>query len=401
MSEPSNEQTAPPDAIETADPLDAVTSIAAVVERHAEEADRTRRLPPAVVDALHDAGLYRLLLPARYGGTELSPVVYLQVMEQLASLDASTAWCIGQANGCAMSAAYLDPDVADRIWGRDPRAVLAWGPGPATAVVDGDGYRLTGKWSFASGGNHANWLGGHAPIVDADGNTVLTGSGRRAERTMLMPADEVEMTDTWDVIGLRGTGSDSFSVDDHFVSHAYSVSRDDPAERRSTGLLYLFPAMSLYAIAFSATALGIARAMFDEFLDLVGDKRPRLAKQVLRDNHITQAETAESFARLSAARAYLSNEVEEIWHDVNRNGSLTIEQRMRIRLAATYAIHQAKTVADTVYDAAGATAIFADNGFERRFRDIHTVAQQLQGRKGHFQTVGAYMFGHPANMAVI
>jgi len=401
MTETSNEQAASQDAVEAADPRDAVASIAAVVESHAEEADRTRRLPPAIVDALHGAGLYRLLLPARFCGAELSPVIYLQVMEQLASLDASTAWCIGQANGCAMSAAYLDPDVADRIWGQDPRAVLAWGPGPATAVVDGDGYRLTGKWSFASGGNHASWLGGHAPIVDADGNAVLTGSGRRAERTMLMPASEVEMTDTWDVIGLRGTGSDSFSVDDRFVSHAFSVSRDDPAERRNPGLLYLFPAMSLYAIAFSATALGIARAMFDEFLDLVGDKRPRLAKQVLRDNHITQAETAESFARLSAARAYLSNEVEEIWHDVNRNGSLTVEQRMRIRLAATYAIHQAKAVADTVYDAAGATAIFADNGFERRFRDIHTVAQQLQGRKGHFQTVGAYMFGQKADMAVI
>jgi alkylation response protein AidB-like acyl-CoA dehydrogenase len=394
-------QTSPDDTQDIADPLARLAAIAPIIEDNAEEADRTRRLPEPIVDALHDAGLYRMLLPAQFGGAELSPVVYLQVMEALASLDASTAWCIGQANGCAMSAAYLDPAVSDRIWGQDPRAVLAWGPGPATAVVDGDGYRVTGNWAFASGGNHANWLGGHARIVDADGNPVLAQDGTAAERTFLLPAAEIEMTENWDVIGLRGTGSDSFSAKDYYVSHDYSISRDDPAERRCNTPLYQFPAMSLYAIAFSATALGIARATFDQFLELVGTKRPRLAKQVLRDNHLTQAEAAESFARLSAARAYLSNEVEDIWHEVRAENQVTIEQRMRIRLAATYAIHQAKSVVDTIYDAAGATAIFRTNGFERRFRDMHTVAQQLQGRKGHFQSVGAYMFGHPADMSVI
>lgn len=384
-----------------ADPLARVAAIAPIIAAGAEEAERIRRLPPAVVDALHDAGLYRMLLPKPFGGEELEPPVYFRVLEALASHDASTAWCIGQANGCAMSAAYLDPAVSDEIWGQDPRAVLAWGPGPAKVVSAGDGYRVSGNWSFASGGRHANWLGGHGKILDADGNQTHFPDGRVAERTLLIPATDVEMVENWDVIGLRGTGSDSFNVDNLFVRHDHSVARDEADERRYDAPLYKFPMMSLYAIAFSGTALGIARAIFDEFLGLVDEKRPRLSKQVLRDNAVTQYDVAQAKARLGAAKAYVASEVEEIWDQVAAENRVTIEQRMRIRLASTYAIHEAKAVVDTIYDAAGATAIFNSNGYERRFRDMHTVAQQLQGRKNHFQTVGAFMFGLEPDLAVI
>jgi indole-3-acetate monooxygenase len=210
---------------------------------------------------------------------------------------------------------------------------------------------------------------------------------------MLFPAACAELVDVWHVSGLRGTGSDTFTVTDLFVPHAYSVSRDDPAERRQLGPLYCLPAGSLYASGFAGVAMGLARAMLDAFVELARDKTPRGGRRTLRDNHVVQSQVAQSEARLRSARMFLLGSLEEIWQEVGRSGSLALDQRMTIRLAATYAIHQARDVADTVYDGAGSSAIFTAGAFERRFRDIHAVTQQLQGRASHFETVGQFLLG--------
>ncbi|MDP6345359.1 MAG: acyl-CoA dehydrogenase family protein [Alphaproteobacteria bacterium] len=368
----------------------------------ADRAEHDRRLPPELLDALHEAGLFRLLLPRPFDGAELGPPDFFRTIEAVAEVDASTAWCLCQANGCAMSAAYLDAPVAEAIWGDDPRAVLAWGPGAnCRALEDGEGYRLSGSWSFISGGHHASWLGGHAVIAAADGTPRQSPEGGPLVRTLLYPADLASVTEIWDVIGLRATGSDNFAVADLPVPGEYALDRDQASARRYRAPLYLFPAMSLYAAGFAGTALGIARAMLEGFKALAVDKRPRLARQVLRDQGMVQAETAQSAARLGAARAFLLSELEDIWAAVVASDELTIDQRMRIRLAATHAIHEAKAVGDAAYELAGATAIFAGNAFERRFRDMHTVVQQLQGRRGHYQTVGAYLLGQPPDLSVI
>jgi alkylation response protein AidB-like acyl-CoA dehydrogenase len=259
-------------------------------------------------------------------------------------------------------------------------------------AVDG-GYRVTGTWSFASGCRHATWLGAHCPIVLPDGTPRRRANGQREERTMLFPAASAELVDVWHVSGLRGTGSDAFAVTDLYVPHAYSVSRDDPAERRQTGPLYCFPAGSLYASGFAGVALGLARAMLDAFVELARDKTPRGGRRTLRDNHVVQAEVARAEARLRSARMFLLGSLREIWGDVGRSGELALEHRMTIRLAATYAIHQARDVADAAYAAAGSSAIFTAGAFERRFRDIHAVTQQLQGRAAHFETVGQFLLG--------
>src|ERR1700760_567153 len=138
------------------------------------EIERTRRLPPALLDKLHEAGLFSLLLPRSSNGIETDPMTFFHVIETIARADASTAWCLSQAGGCAMSAAYLDLPVAHAIFGNDPRAVLAWGPGPkVTAVECEGGYMVTGVWSFNSGGRHATWLGAHCPIFKSDGSPRL------------------------------------------------------------------------------------------------------------------------------------------------------------------------------------------------------------------------------------
>lgn len=365
------------------------------IEAHADQIEHERRLSGPVLDALHGAGMFRLLLPRSLDGAEVDPATFAAVIEEIARADASTAWCLCQASGCSMSAAYLPPHVAGEVFGRDPRAVLAWGPGPdARALAVEGGYRVTGTWSFASGCRHATWLGGHCPISEADGTPRRHGDGKRVERTMLFPVSSAQIVDVWHVSGLRGTGSDAFTVADLLVPHEYSISRDDPAERRQPGPLYCFPTGSLYASGFAGVALGIARRMLDGLVGLAKEKTPRGYKRPLRDNAVIQSQVGYAEGQLQAARRFLLGSLEDIWRSVGSSGTLTLDQRVQIRLASTYAIHQAKAVADMAHHAGGATSIFIESAFDRGFRDIHAVTQQLQGRQAHFETVGQFLLGH-------
>ena len=357
----------------------------------ADEIERRRELPEPVVDALVERGLYRLLLPRSLGGAELLPARFVPVIEQIANADASTAWCLNQASGCSMTAAYLEPAAACEIFG-GLRGILAWGPGPGSARIVEGGYRVTASWSFASGSHNATWLGCHVPIVEADGTPRLNCDGSPVVRTMLFPKANARMTDIWHVIGLKGTGSDKFSVEDLFVPQRHTATRDDET-RREQGLLYRFSSLQLYAAGFAGVAMGIARSTLDAFVALAHDKVPFRSAGTLRDNHLVQSQVAQAEARLSAAHAFLLGSLQEITAEVERAGQITLDQRMVIRLASTFAIHQSLQVVDTAYHAAGATAIFEENPFERRFRDIHTGSQQLQGRQEHFETAGQYLLG--------
>jgi indole-3-acetate monooxygenase len=357
----------------------------------ADEIERRRELPEPVVNALVERGLFRMLLPRSLGGAELLPADFVPVIEEIAKADASTAWCLNQASGCSMTAAYLEPAAAREIFG-GPRGILAWGPGPGTARVVKGGYRVTASWSFASGSHNASWLGCHVPVVEADGTPRLNPDDSPVIRTMLFPKSNARMTDIWHVIGLKGTGSDRFSVEDLFVPQKHSATRDDDI-RREQGLLYRFSSLQLYAAGFAGVAMGIARSTLDAFVALARDKVPFRSAGTLRDNHLIQSQVAQAEARLSAARAFLLRSLEEITAEVACVGHITLDQRMVIRLASTFAIHQSLQVVDAAYHAAGSTAIFAENPFERRFRDIHTVSQQLQGRQEHFETVGQYLLG--------
>jgi alkylation response protein AidB-like acyl-CoA dehydrogenase len=368
--------------------------LAGLIAACADQAERERRLPEPLLAALFEAGLFRLLLPRALGGAEADPITFVLVLEELARADASAAWCVCQVSGCSMVGAYLEPAVGRLILGSDPRAALAWGPAPdARAVAVDGGYRVSGTWTFASGGRHATWLGGYCPVHDADGTPRLRSGGGVEGRTMLFPAAHATWLDVWNVIGLKATGSDSFSVTDLFVPREHSVARDDPAERRDPGLLYCFPTGSMYASGFAAVALGIGRSILDAFVALARDKTPRGLRQPLRESPVIQSQLAQAEARLASARAFLLGSLEEIWRAVGRAGALALDQRVRIRLAATHAIQQARDVVDFAYHAAGATAIFEGNAFERRLRDMHAVAQQVQGRQAHFETVGRFLLG--------
>jgi alkylation response protein AidB-like acyl-CoA dehydrogenase len=281
-----------------------------------------------------------------------------------------------------MSAAYLDPAVAREMFG-PVDGILAWGPpGPFEAQPVDGGYTLSGTWRFASGSQNATWLGAHARIA-----------GTGSLRSFLFPKARATMTDIWHTLGLRGTASNQYAITDLFIPEERAMHRDDPAHRREPGLLYRFTSGQLYSIGFAGVGLGIARGLIDAFLALPANKVARGASRPMRENNVVQSQLAQSEARWRSARAFLHDTLGEVWRHVEQHGEMTEHHRAMIRLASTWAIQQSREAVNTLFHAAGSAAVFEESPFERRLRDMHTVAQQAQGRQLHFETVGQLMLG--------
>jgi indole-3-acetate monooxygenase len=364
------------------------------IEAAADTIEKTRRIPEPLLTGLHDARLFRMLLPLSVGGDEIDPVTYVRAVEMAASFDGSIGWCLSIANSTSLIAPYLDIETARQIFG-PPRSTCAWGPpNDCTARAVPGGYRVTGQWSFASGCRHSSWIGAHGCVVEPDGSLRLNRFGRPTLRTWLFPVEQATLLDTWDTIGLRGTASDSYRVDDLFVAEEFSSTREDPELRREPGRLYAFPQQTLYSVGISSVALGLARGMLDAFIELACRKTPRGTVR-LADSGVVQAEIAKCEAKLGAARAYLLDTLGEIYEVADSVAPIDVPARGRVRLAGTHAISTAVAVADYTYKAAGVDAIFPGSPFMRRFRDIHTVSQQIQSRDVHFETCGQILLGNP------
>ena len=362
-----------------------------LIASEANEIERTRRLTPAVTSALIENGLYRALLPQSFGGAEAPLEIFMQMQEEIAKADASTAWCLGQCSVCAMTAAYLDRDAAEEIFNTPP-GILAWGAIAHEVKVVPGGYLANARWDFASGSRQASWLGAHVRIVEADGTPRKKADGSPEIRTILFPLASATMYDVWDVIGLKGTGTDSYSVDNLFIPDEFSALRDDPNAVREKGPLYKLSTNMVFSMGFAATSLGVARATLDAAIELSRTKLPQ-GLSAMRENNAVQGLIGRTEAGLRAARAYLYATAAEVWRDLEGGGPITEAHRVAIRIAATWTIHQSAAVVDTAYHMAGATAVFAANPFERRFRDMHAIAQQIQARDTHYEDAGRAILG--------
>ncbi len=358
-----------------------------------------RELPPDVVDALHEAKLFRMLVPRSYGGDEVSPVAFMAAIEELAKADASTAWCVAQTSVCSTISASLPPATAAEIFKNDPRGVLAWGPSTsknAKAIAEPGGFRVTGEWPFASGSRHASWLAAHSFIYEADGSLRRDARGEPVQKTFVVPRRGAAIKDVWHVIGLKGTGSDTYALTDVFVPENCTIAHHglDRAEQREHGPLYSFNVYQLFGSSFPAIALGIARAMLDAFIALAQTKTPAVGKMVLRDNPVIQSQVGVAESQFAAARTFFFAAWDEIWRAAEED-AVTLAQRVRLRMASIHASQQARQVADMAYLAAGATAVFESNPFERRFRDMHAVSQQAQAQFAIFEVIGRHFLGLP------
>ncbi len=356
-----------------------------LIRQEADEIDSRRRLTQPLVAALKDGGFFRMLQPRSLGGMEMKPSDFSRVTEALAIADGSVAWVVCQGNGCSMTSAYLKPEVAREIFG-PVDGILAWGPpgAPFEAEPVPGGYCISGTWRFASGSQHSTWLGAHMKV-----------NGRKEVRTMLFPKSSAQYVDIWHTLGLRGTASNEYVVKDVFVPEERTALRDDPADRREQGPLYRFTSGQLYSAGFAGVGLGLARGIVDAFLDLPATKVSRGAAKPMRENNVVQSQLAQSEAKWHSARAFLHNTLDENYEHVVRHGEMTERQAAMLRLASTWAIQQSREIANTIFHCAGSMAVFEDQPFERRLRDIDTVAQQSQGRQLHYESVGQIMFGMP------
>jgi alkylation response protein AidB-like acyl-CoA dehydrogenase len=373
-------------------------ALAPLLTAAAPEIERKRELTADVLDALHQAGLFRMLLPRSLGGHEVPAPVYLEAIEELAKADASTAWSVAQTSVCSTVVASLKHEVAGEIFGKDPRALLAWGPlGKSNkAVRTKDGFQVTGTWHYASGSRHATWIGGHCHVVDENAAPVMDADRKPVEITAIFPKGRASFTDDWHVMGLRGTGSDSYTVSNLFVPAEFCLTSfgRNPAERREHGPLYRFTVFQLFGASFASVALGIARATLDAFVELAKGKTPTGKQTVMRDNAVVQSQIGLAESQLGAARVFLSHAMRQMWQGAQQ-GNITTEQRLALRMASAHASQQAKQVVDTAHYAAGGTAIFENNAFERRFRDMHAVSQQAQAHFSMFEVLGQYFLGLP------
>jgi alkylation response protein AidB-like acyl-CoA dehydrogenase len=356
-----------------------------LIKQEGDEFNRRRELTQPIVNALKQGNFFRMLQPRSISGMELRPSDFARVTEALAAADGSVGWVVCQSNGCSMSAAYLDPRVAKEMFGPID-GILAWGPpgAPFEAEPVEGGYCISGTWRFASGSQNATWLGAHMKVT-----------GRKEVRTMLFPKSNVTMVDIWHTLGLRGTASNEYVVKDLFVPADHTMLRDEAIDRREDGPLYRFRSNQLYSAGFAGVGLGIARGLIDSFLDLPATKVSRGAAKPMRENNVVQSQLAQCEAKWHSARAFLHNTLDEIYNYIIKHGEMTERHAAMMRLASTWAIQQSREAVNTMFHCAGSVAVFEEQPFERRLRDIHTVSQQSQGRQLHYESVGQIMLGLP------
>jgi alkylation response protein AidB-like acyl-CoA dehydrogenase len=322
-----------------------------------------RRLPAAAVDALVRAGVFKLLVPRVFGGAQTDPATVLAVIEQIARADGSAGWCtmIGATSG--LMSVYLDEEIAREVYGPDDAITCGVFAPMGKAVPTGDGYRVAGRWPFASGCEHSQWrMGG--TIVAGE----VLASGAPDIRSVLFRADETRVIDTWDTAGLRGTGSHDIEAVDVVVPRArtFSLLTGQP---KHAG--YTLPFFGILASGVAAVGLGIARAALDTFVVMAKSKTPPGSKRTLAHRELVQVDVARAEAKLRAARAFLFDAMAEAMAEP------TLASRARLRLAAAHAAEESAAVTAIAYQAGGGSAIYAKSPLQRQFRDAHVVTHHV------------------------
>ncbi len=372
-------------------PVERARDLGPSIGAAAEEIERSQVIPEPLLSRIHAARLARMLLPRSAGGDQVDPWIYLHAIEEIGRHDASVAWNLFVANSAALIAPFIPLETARAIWS-DPRTIISWGPpNHCTARAVPGGYQVSGEWHFASGSRQSNWMGAHCQVIEPDGSVRRNRFGRPTMRTLLFRKGDTRPIENWNTIGLRGTASEGYRVTDLFVPEAYSGTREDPSLRRDPGPLYAFTMQGLYAVGVAGVAFGIARAMLDSLISLAAEKTPR-GLQRMADSPVVHDGVARREASLGSARAWLVDILKDVSAGADEVAPIDLNARVRVRLGCAHAIHTAAEVVDYVYKAAGTSAIFLGTPFERRFRDMHTVSQQIQARESHFEAVGRAIF---------
>jgi alkylation response protein AidB-like acyl-CoA dehydrogenase len=359
----------------------------------ADRIEESRRLPPEAVRALADAGAFKMLVPRAYGGSEASLVTFVRVLEEVARADGSAGWIamIGATSG--LMAAYLDAPVARELYSADDAVTSGvFAPMGRAARVEG-GFKVSGRWSFASGCEHSPWRMGGALVMGANGPEMLP-SGVPDVVSMLFRADETKVIDTWSTSGLRGSGSHDLEVKDVFVpaSRSFSLFSGGPRPEHD-GALFRLPFFGVLAAGVAAVALGIARNAIDSITTLAKAKHPLGAKRGLAHRELVQLQIARAEAKYRGARAFLHEASKDAEAEVATAKAGSLTTRALLRLAASHATTEAAAAVDLAYETGGGTSIYAKSPLQRCFRDVHVATQHIMVSPTATTLVGRILLG--------
>jgi len=381
------DERADPGSVSLPEKVEQARSLRPLILEHRDEIDRERRLAQPVVEALVKLGAFRAVIPRAAGGEEWDWLTFMRVVEELSTVDGSVGWTMGVGGGVGgVVSGWLSADAASDVFSSDPIGLTA-GAGQRNGLgraVDG-GYRLTGRWSFASGAAHASWFMGGYSLDDPAANPP-PGAGPM----MFVPRQDVTVLDTWSVGGMRGTSSHDFAVDDVFVPMQYTA---DPANTapHHAGPLYRLPFLLVLGSGLGPLALGMARGAVDCFTELMAVKADRRGGTPLGDRLTVQERLAQAEAAIRSARAFLYEAANDAWETVCADQSLSARQVALFRLANMNATQSGRNAVDLVFHAAGTSGIYTSNPLERFFRDIHVATQHRQGSPEEMYQVGAVL----------
>jgi len=348
-----------------------------------DEIEREQRFPRALVEKMREAGLYRMVIPRSLGGYQADALTYLRAVELMAEGCGSVGWNLANNGIVQLVSLGLPDEGVHEIYAQGPST-----PGAGTAVQGGGqavpvegGYRVTGRWSFGSGSPEASWMLGSFQILD-DGEPRLSPEGKPLYWRGFFSRAEVEIVPgSWDVTGLRGTGSFDWTVHDVFLPERRTMVHAgvplDSQWDRWPGVTYSLPTQCWIGPHHSAVITGIARAGIEALIELAGGKTPRGRTGLLCDNPQVQDAVGRADAILNAGRAYRSAMITELWNSVAAGKGTTLEQRARCRLASTYAADSARQAIDLVYRHGGSTSFKRDSRLAECWRDLHTVGQTV------------------------
>jgi alkylation response protein AidB-like acyl-CoA dehydrogenase len=382
-----------PDAVES--PLQAALRIAPLAAGLAEQTERDRALAPELISELRSAGLFHLCLPRSLGGAEARPAETFLALEALGAGDGAAAWCAMVASTSSLLGAYLPKEEAAEIFAGG-RSVVAGVFAPrGRARRTEEGFVVDGRWSFASGIGHSDWMLGGCMVHGEDGPELLEGS-RPDVRLMAMERSRLEVIDTWSVSGLCGTGSQDVTAKEELVplTRGVSLFTDRPQEE---GALYAFPLFGLLALGIAAVALGIARGAIEDLISLAGAKSPAPGARSMAERSTVQVELARAEASLRAARALALDQIQSAWTAAENGEALSDELRLGLRLAATHATETAALVATAMYRAGGGSSIYSSSPLQRRFRDGNVATQHMMVAPATWELTGRLLFSQPTD----
>ena len=370
--------------------LAAIDALRPLVEQYRGQFDHDRRLPEVLFQAAAERGLLRLWLPAAFGGPELTPLEFMDVVEAAAALDGSLGWVIGNGAGMSRVGGYLPAQVAAK-WFADPLAFVVSSTGAVgrAELVEG-GYRVTGRWPFGSGAHHGTWFMGlcaESTSAAAEAPTPFC---------CYMPASAVTLHDTWFVSGLRGSGSCEFEVKDLFVPHAHAHPfQPQCTQPRSTppDLMYRIPQPLIFSWTVAVVPLGIADAALRHAIDVAASKGRRGQPQLLREREIVQSEVGQAQAQMLAARAFLSEAMRDLVAQIESGGDGSIELQASLRLACSHAADSAVEVVNRLARIVGAVSILECMPLERCVRDVNAAAKHIAMNPNNYIVAGRIALG--------